>query len=118
MKNEPFTGKKEKAIVVATGEKVKVTLLAYGVYQNVKTGDHYYIDEIKVIPRRHMWQIGFTIWRVGFFIFAREYFKYNIWYLIPGIPVSAVNGYDRYVDAEIKFLCFGLGIRFIWVKKK
>jgi len=35
-----------------------------------------------------------------------------------GVSVDAVNGYDRYVDIEAKILFVGIGIRFIWIKRK
>lgn len=68
--------------------------------------------------RRHMAQIGFHIGRVGLFLYGREYLKYNSWFIVPGVTVDAVNGYDRYLDVELKALFVGVGIRFIWIKRK
>lgn len=67
---------------------------------------------------KHTAQIGAHVGRVGVYLYAREYMKYNQYYIIPGVSVDAVNGYDRYVDIELKILCFGVGIRFIWIKRK
>lgn len=61
-------------------------------------------------------RVGFHIWRVGLYLFAREYLKYNSWFIVPGVSIDLVNGYDRYLDVELKLLCFGVGIRFIWLK--
>ena len=57
----------------------------------------------------HTAQIGFHIGRVGVSVYVREYWKYKSWFVVPGVSVDAVNGYDRYV---------GIGIRFIWIKRK
>jgi hypothetical protein len=106
-------------VYIPTGKRIKVKLIAHGVFENIKTGEKIWSDDIKTLPpRRHMWQIGLSIWRVGVFVFAREYAKYNTYYVVPGVVLSAVNGYDRYFDLELKVLCFGIGIRFIWIKKK
>jgi hypothetical protein len=67
---------------------------------------------------KHTAQIGLHAGRVGVYIYAREYLKYNSWFVFPGVSVDAVNGYDRYVDVELKFLFVGVGIRFIWIKRK
>lgn len=108
-----------KARVVDTGKLIKVKDLdKYGFYEDVKTGEKYCKYDLNILPKKHMVQFGFRIWRVGFFLFAREYWKYNNWYLFPGLSVSGVNGYDRYLDAEVKLLFFGFGVRFIWIKKK
>lgn len=63
----------------------------------------------------HTAQIGFHIGRVGVSVYVREYWKYKSWFIIPGVSVDAVNGY---VDIEAKILFVGIGIRFIWIKKK
>lgn len=64
----------------------------------------------------HTAQIGAHAGRVGVYLYAREYWKYKSFQF--GVSVDAVNGYDRYVDVELKILCFGVGIRFIWIKRK
>ncbi|WAX05457.1 hypothetical protein AS73P1_00037 [Alistipes phage AS73P1] len=65
---------------------------------------------------KHTAQIGGHVGRVGVYLYAREYIRYHSWQF--GVSVDAVNGYDRYVDVELKILCFGVGIRFIWIKRK
>lgn len=64
----------------------------------------------------HTAQIGFHIGRVGVSVYVREYWKYKSWFIVPGVSVDAVN--DRYVDIEAKILFVGIGIRFIWIKRK
>lgn len=63
----------------------------------------------------HTAQIGFHIGRVGVSVYVREYWKYKSWFVVPGVSVDAVNGY---VDIEAKILYVGIGIRFIWIKRK
>lgn len=65
---------------------------------------------------KHTAQIGAHVGRVGVYLYAREYWKYKSWQF--GVSVDAVNGYDRYVDVEMKILFFGVGIRFILIKRK
>jgi len=65
---------------------------------------------------KHTAQIGAHVGRVGVYLYAREYWKYKSWQF--GVSVDAVNGYDRYVDVEMKILFFSVGIRFIWIKRK
>jgi hypothetical protein len=69
------------------------------------------------VPRLYRFP-RFHIWRFGLYLFAREYLKYNQYFIVPGVSVDAVNGYDRYVDIEAKILFVGIGIRFIWIKRK
>ena len=49
-------------------------------------------------------------------IHAREYWQYHSWQF--GVSIDAINGYHRYVDIEAKILFVGIGIRFIWIKRK
>lgn len=105
--------------IIATGKKIKAVNVAHGTYEDIKTGQRYMFDELEYLgERRHMVQLGFHVWRVGLFIYAREYWKYKSWFITPAISIDAVNGYDRYLDVELKMLFIGLGIRFIWIKKK
>lgn len=67
---------------------------------------------------KHTAQIGGHVGRVGVYLYAREYWKYKSWFIVPGVSVDAVNGYDCYVDIEAKILFVGIGIRFIWIKRK
>lgn len=63
----------------------------------------------------HTAQIGFHIGRVGVYLYAREYWQYRSWQF--GVSIDAIND-DRYLDVELKAFCFGVGIRFIWIKRK
>ena len=77
--------------------------------------------QIGIIPNNgdvHTAQIGVHIGRVGICVYVREYWKYKSWFIVPGVSVDAVNGYDRYVDIEVKILFVGIGIRFICIKRK
>lgn len=53
---------------------------------------------------KHTVQTGIHVGRVGVYVYAREYWQYH--------------SYDRYVDIEAKILFVGIGIRFIWIKRK
>lgn len=64
----------------------------------------------------HTAQIGGHVGRVGVYLYAREYWKYKSFQF--GLSIDAVNGYNRYVDIEAKILFVGIGIRFIWIKRK
>ena len=78
-------------------------------------------NKIGVIPNnsdRHTAQIGFYLMRLGIAFYAREYWKYKSWFIFPGVSIDTVNGYDVYIDFELKFLFLGFGVRFIWQKKK
>lgn len=77
--------------------------------------------QIGIIPNNcdvHTAQIGVHIGRVGVSVYVRDYWKYKSWFIVPGVSVDAVNGYDRYVDIEVKVLFVGIGIRFICIKRK
>lgn len=65
---------------------------------------------------KHTVQTGIHVVRVGVYVYAREYWKYHSWQF--GVSIDAINGYDRYVDVEAKILFVGIGIRFIWIKRK
>ena len=66
----------------------------------------------------HTAQFGFRFWRFGIVGYVREYWKYKSWFIVPGVSVDAVSGYDRYLDIEAKVLFVGVGIRLIWIKRK
>lgn len=65
---------------------------------------------------KHTVQTGIHVGRVGVYVYAREYWQYDSWQF--GVSIDAINGYDRYVDIEAKILFVGIGIRFIWIKRK
>lgn len=64
-----------------------------------------------------MKRLGFNISRFGIYFFIRSFLKYNSLFLFPGISIDFINGFDIYIDIEVKFLFFGIGIRFIFLKK-
>lgn len=65
---------------------------------------------------KHTVQTGIHVGRVGVYVYAREYWQYHSWQF--GVSIDAINGCDRYVDIEAKILFVGIGIRFIWIKRK
>lgn len=65
---------------------------------------------------KHTVQTGIHVGRVGVYVYAREYWQYHSWQF--GVSIDAINGYDRNVDIEAKILFVGIGIRFIWIKRK
>lgn len=65
---------------------------------------------------KHAVQTGIHVGRVGVYVYARKYWQYHSWQF--GVSIDAINGYDRYVDIEAKILFVGIGIRFIWIKRK
>lgn len=65
---------------------------------------------------KHTVQTGIHVGRVGVYVYAREYWQHHSWRF--GVSIDAINGYDRYVDIEAKILFVGIGIRFIWIKRK
>lgn len=66
----------------------------------------------------HTAQCGIRFGRLAVIVYAREYVRYLSWFLTPCLSMDAVKGVDRYLDFEIKFLCVGIGLRFIWIKKR
>lgn len=65
---------------------------------------------------KHTVGAGIHVGRVGVYVYAHEYWQYHSWQF--GVSVDAINGYDRYLDLELKVFCFGIGIRFIWIKRE
>lgn len=61
-------------------------------------------------------QIGLRLWRIGIFLYGRQYLQYNSWFIVPGVSIDWINGYDCYLDIEVKLLFIGFGVRFIWLK--
>lgn len=64
---------------------------------------------------KHTVQTGIHVGRVGVYVYARDW-QYHSWQF--GVSIDAINGYNRYVDIEAKILFVGIGIRFIWIKRK
>lgn len=106
--------KGKKAVVKQTGEKIRVKI-ENGFWRD-QNGTAYLEAELAFVEKRHDVRFGFHIWRIGVYLYALEYLKYNVWFIIPGLSIEFVNGYDRRFDIEVKLLCFGIGVRFIWLK--
>lgn len=104
-----------KARVIDTGKFIKIEQLQNGLYKDVESGIVYDRENLRILQRSSIAQFGFHLWRAGLFFFVREFWRYKNFYLIPTVATSFVKGYDRYFDIEIKFLCFGFGVRFVWV---
>lgn len=98
-----------------SGKVVKVTAVGQLKYKNVKTGEIYDIGDLEIIPEKHTSAWGFHIKRFGVYFFAREYWKYKSFQF--GISFDILNGKDNALDVELKFACFGIGIRFIILTK-
>lgn len=75
---------------------------------DIKTNQIYQRSQLHKIER-HAVYAGIHIGRFGFFLFAREYLKYNT--IQFGVSVDLINGTDTYLDLELKMFFFGVGIR-------
>lgn len=74
------------------------------------------MSKFKIITKSydtHTSTLGFALGSLGLVFYAREYWKYKSWFVVPGLSVDYVSGYDYYVDIEIKILFLGFGLRFI-----
>ena len=109
-------GKYQKFKVTATGKVVKVKAVGRLEYEDVKTGERYDIGDLQIIPEKHSVAWGTHVGRFGVYLFAREYFKYKTFQF--GISFDLIKGADRAIDVELKFACFGAGVRFIILTKK
>lgn len=65
---------------------------------------------------KHTVQTGIHVGRVGVYVYAREYWQYNSWQF--GVSIDAINGYDRYLDFELKAFCFGLAYGLYGLKER
>lgn len=86
-----------------------------GLFTDVKTGEQYADYELRRIPEKHAVYGGLHIGRFGLFLFAREYIKYHSYQF--GVGIDLINSGDAYLDIEARVACFGIGIRFVWIKK-
>lgn len=85
-------------------------------YVDIETGEIYGIAQLQSIPDRHAAYLGIHAGRVGVFLFGREYWQYKSFQF--GISFDWIDGTDRYFDIELRFVCFGIGIRFVTTPKK
>ena len=82
---------------------------------DVKTGDVYKQEQLRIKPESHAVYGGFSIGRLGLFVFARDYSEYHSYQF--GVCVDCVKHDDAYCDIECRFACFGVGVRFVWLAK-
>lgn len=55
-----------------------------------------------------MKRIGLSIKSFGIYLYVRSFWKYRQFFLLPTISLEIPK---RSLDLEIKFLCFGFGLR-------
>lgn len=113
--------KASKYKVIATGHanfgktiKAIPDNITMGLFTDVKTGEQYTEFELRKIPEKHAVYGGLHIGRFGLFLFARDYVKYHSYQF--GVGVDFINSADTYLDIEARVACFGIGIRFVWIK--
>ena len=96
------------------GKTIKAVPDTMGLYTDVKTGEQDADFELREIPEKHAVYGGFHIGRFGLFLFGREYIKYHSYQF--GVGIDFINSGDMYLDIEARVACFGIGIRFVWIK--
>lgn len=96
------------------GKKIKAVKDAPYWYIDVKTGAQYEASELREIPEKHAVYGGLHIGRFGLFLFGREYIKYHSYQF--GVCIDFINFGDTYLDIEARVACFGIGLRFVWIK--
>jgi hypothetical protein len=63
-----------------------------------------------------MKQLTISIFKIGFSIYGREFWKYNEFYF-PGLSISYLDIISRIqIDLELKIFCFGFGVKFFKLK--
>lgn len=77
---------------------------------DIKTGVSYQHSQLEQIEHHAVYG-GITLGRFGLFLFAREYLKYRT--IQFGLGIDYISATDKMLDIELKFLFFGIGIRFI-----
>lgn len=55
-----------------------------------------------------MKRIGFKIKTFSLYLYVRSFWKYKQFFLLPALTAEFVS---RSLDLELKFLCFGIGLR-------
>lgn len=103
--NNPRCGKKFKGIPTAD----------LGVI-DLEEGEEFDMSQVELIPEKHAAYFGIYLGRLGLFLFGREYIKYHS--LQFGLAVDHIKHDDAYLDIELKFLMFGIGIRFTWLSRQ
>lgn len=101
------------------GEKIKAVPDSFGGFTAVDMrhlGQHYEPEQLREISEKHAAYFGIHINRFGIFLFGREYIKYHSYQF--GIGVDFINSWDAYLDVEMRVACFGIGVRFVWMKKQ
>lgn len=83
---------------------------------DVKTGEEFDISQVELIPEKHAVYFGMYLGRLGLFLFGREYIKYHS--LQFGLAIDHIKHDDAYLDIELKFLMFGIGLRFTCLSKR
>lgn len=98
------------------GKTIKAVPDLLGLFTDVKTGEQYDVHELREIPEKHAAYFGIHVFRFGIFLFAREYVKYHSYQF--GCGIDFINSGDAYLDVEMRVACFGIGVRFVWMKKQ
>ena len=96
------------------GKTIKAIPDTMELYTDVRTGEQYSKSELREIPEKHAVYGGLYFGRFGLFLFGREYIKYHSYQF--GVGIDFINSGDAYLDIEARVACFGIGIRFVWIK--
>lgn len=97
------------------GKVIKPILTPAGQYLDKKTNIILEESQLQELSERHAVYGNLVFGRFCIGLFAREYIKYHSYQF--GIGFDFYGGFDKYFDIEVKVACFGLGIRFTWIKK-
>lgn len=103
--------------VAKTGKKVKCRWVAKDEYENVKTGERYNALDIDIYTRKTYWQKRAHIGRFGVALYLNDQVLFCR-FQTPAIAIEYINGFDYYFDIQLCFLCYLVGIRFIFLKNK
>lgn len=95
------------------GKKIKAIPNDLFQFVDVKSGEVYEQEQLMYIPDAHALYFGVHIKRVGFFIFAREYWRYRSYQFGLSVDVIAPKDGNNYLDFELRVAFLGIGIRFV-----
>lgn len=98
------------------GKVIRATLTSWGQFLDKKSNNLLEESQLQELPERHAVYGNLVFGRFCIGLFAREYIKYHSYQF--GVGFDYFEGFDNYFDIEVKVACFGLGIRFTWIKKK